>query len=270
MPHCCKLSALKKPCSCQEMLHRRFYPGPCDVICARGKAAKSHPGNIRYQTIVESYLDRYVKSMSKLQKMSIISEIVAEVRICSPNGGFVKKKEGRWYEVGDHFAREKVSQSLRDSLHAFYRSSCKSKTIRRSAIRRKETEKSDETVPRQNKIQHSSFVLSSISDTSAQPKAASHYRHSLGASSLVPESKHRGVPIVGANPKAQLTLFQQVGHDQCAVNKEQGIGSPPVSPSITESDLMVARILLAQAHQPVAVDHDDEANRVLARVKQKV
>lgn len=98
MPHCCKLSALKKECNCQEKLPEMFVPGNFDVICARGKQAKTHPGNVRYQQIVESYMDRYVSATSKLQKMSIISEIVTKVRFSSPNGGFVKLKDGRWYE----------------------------------------------------------------------------------------------------------------------------------------------------------------------------
>ena len=89
---------MKKPCKCQEKLPENFKPGPLDVICARGKQAKSHPGNIRYQKIIESYMDRYVSATSKLQKMSIISEIVAKVRFASPDGGFVKQKDGGWFE----------------------------------------------------------------------------------------------------------------------------------------------------------------------------
>jgi flagellar biosynthesis GTPase FlhF len=134
-----------------------FIPGPLDVICARGKAAKTHEGNQRYQDTIEHYIERYVKVHCKLQKMAIISEIVTLVRLKSPLGGFVKlKTDGRWYEVGDHFAREKVSQSLRDSLHALYRSSCRSKTVRRAMKRKQElvvanddeedpTNKNDET-----------------------------------------------------------------------------------------------------------------------------
>lgn len=89
---------MKKPCTCQEKLPPGFAPGPLDVICARGKQAKSHPGNIRYQKIIESYMDRYVAATSKLQKMSIISEVVTKIRFASPDGGFVKLKEGGWYE----------------------------------------------------------------------------------------------------------------------------------------------------------------------------
>lgn len=84
---------------------------------------------------MRSYMDRYTASESKLQKMVIISEIVTKVRVNSPDGGFVKLKGGRWYEVGDHFAREKCSQNLRDLCHTHYRSSCRSKAARRRALR---------------------------------------------------------------------------------------------------------------------------------------
>ena len=171
---------MKEQCYCQEKLPEDFTPGPSDVICSRGKAAKSHIGNVQYRKLVESYMERYVRSTAKLQKMAIIAEIVTKVRVRSPKGGFVKQKDdGRWYEgthhqqnsslfpdmmsrqdlttlrfllfchhyilVGDHFAREKVSQSLRDSLHVYYRSSCKSKTIRRAIRREKEASAKKDT-----------------------------------------------------------------------------------------------------------------------------
>ena len=38
---------------------------------------------------------------------------------------------GLWQEVGDHLAREKVGQIIRDALHSHYRSSAKAKKNRR-------------------------------------------------------------------------------------------------------------------------------------------
>jgi hypothetical protein len=46
-------------------------------------------------------------------------------------GSFCKFEQGAWFEVGDHFAREKVSAMFRDMLHTQYRSSAKAKTARR-------------------------------------------------------------------------------------------------------------------------------------------
>lgn len=109
-----------------------FSPGPHDVICARGKEAKNHEGNRRYTKMIESSLDRYAKLASKYEKTLVVSEIVEAVRRSSPDGGFVKKENGRWYEVGDHLAREKVGQNLRDRLSNLYKSSTKAKRKRRA------------------------------------------------------------------------------------------------------------------------------------------
>lgn len=48
----------------------------------------------------------YSISTSKVEKGAIVSTIVSTVRQNSPNGGFVKEIQGKWYEVGDHNARE--------------------------------------------------------------------------------------------------------------------------------------------------------------------
>jgi hypothetical protein len=110
-------------------LPRCLYLDP--VICARGSIARNHQGNRRYRAIVIQSLDRYSQATSKIEKSIIVSEIVEKVRGSSPNGGFVKNVDGFWYEVGDHLAREKVGQSIRDSLHDQYRSSTKAKKHRR-------------------------------------------------------------------------------------------------------------------------------------------
>ena len=109
-----------------------FSPGPYDVICShRGKKAKCHAGNIYFQQMVERQSERYSKAEGKLGKTLIVSEIIDTIRGKSPGGGFVKQENGKWYEVGDWSAREKVSQSLRDLLHGHYRSSASSKKRRR-------------------------------------------------------------------------------------------------------------------------------------------
>ena len=73
--------------------------------------------------MVDEALDKYV-GKQKLEKTLIICELVQRVREASPLGGFVKKdiNTGRYYEVGDHFAREKTSQAFRDALHERFKS----------------------------------------------------------------------------------------------------------------------------------------------------
>jgi len=112
-------------------LAENFVPGQYDVVCCRGNKARVHRGNVIFRNIIKDRLYDYSRAISKLGKSSIVKSIVDEIRKSSPKGGFVKEKNGRWYEVGDHLAREKVGQSLRDSLHFKYRSSSESKKRRR-------------------------------------------------------------------------------------------------------------------------------------------
>jgi hypothetical protein len=105
-------------------------PGRLDVICARGKNPKNHPGNVVYRQMVLDKLDEYSRTTSKQGKSLLVSQIVDTVRRSSPAGGFIKYQNGQWFEVGDHLAREKVGQAFRDSLHDKYTSSTKAKRQR--------------------------------------------------------------------------------------------------------------------------------------------
>lgn len=69
--------------------------------------------------------------MNKLEKTLIVSEIIESIQ-----GHFIKKdtKRGRFVVCPDQFTREKVSQSLRDSLSGQYRSSTAAKKQRRSKV----------------------------------------------------------------------------------------------------------------------------------------
>ena len=89
-----------------------YRPGRFDVICARGKEALKHTGNQRYRHLIDLYLEAYKDASNRQEKSRIVSSVVDSVRAASPDGGFVRQDEatGRWYEVGDHFAREKTGQ----------------------------------------------------------------------------------------------------------------------------------------------------------------
>jgi hypothetical protein len=56
-------------------------------------------------------MDDYANATIKFEKSMFVSLIVEGVRENSPSGGFVREESGRWYEVGDGAAREKVGQS---------------------------------------------------------------------------------------------------------------------------------------------------------------
>jgi hypothetical protein len=138
------------------ILPSSFVPGPHHVVCARGKAFWDHEGNQRYRAIVAAATPKYAQSNSKLDKSLIVSEIIQSLQLASGQHDccFVKKKlKGTWVQCSEHFAREKVSQSLRDGLEGQYRSSTKAKKRRRT----KASESINERVER---VIHSNVLVS--------------------------------------------------------------------------------------------------------------
>lgn len=129
-----------------------FQPGPYDVICAKGKAAREHEGNMFFRRIIKETLSAYGKADSRYKKSMIVSDVVDLIRSrsrgsqsssssadgssSSCGGGFVKRdgNDGLYYEVGDRLAREKVGQSFRDGLSDMYRSSARAKKRRQRIV----------------------------------------------------------------------------------------------------------------------------------------
>jgi hypothetical protein len=112
-----------------------YVPSPNDVLCGRGRKCYFHPGNVRFRDIVQSHLAKYSAATSKMEKGNIISIVYEEIQEQGDGGGFIKKDDnGRWYDVGEFLAREKVSQAFRDALHDKYKSSTTSKRKRRELM----------------------------------------------------------------------------------------------------------------------------------------
>lgn len=76
-----------------------------------------HPGNRRYRDIIDQNLDRYKAAENKNEKSNIVIEIVEEVRTDAA-AGFIRfcDDEQLWFEIGDDASREKVGQTLRETL----------------------------------------------------------------------------------------------------------------------------------------------------------
>jgi len=62
---------------------------------------------------------------TKSEKSQILIAVITEIRSGNPSGKFIKRdvKTKRWFDIGDALAKEKVSQSFRDSLATLYKSS---------------------------------------------------------------------------------------------------------------------------------------------------
>jgi hypothetical protein len=120
-----------------------FQPSDFSVVCGRGRDSFNHIGNRRFRILASMFIERYSRANSKAAKTVIVSEIIEVIR--QADGNFCKYKKGKWFEVADHHAREKVSALLRDLLHTQYRSSAKAKIARRKTakteIRKKKKQK---------------------------------------------------------------------------------------------------------------------------------
>jgi hypothetical protein len=114
-----------------------FEPSDSSVICGRGKVCSNHTGNHRLRLLASKFVKDYSQATRKLEKSAIVANIVAVIR--QGGGRFCKREKGEWFEVGDYYAREKVSALFRDKLHDRYLSSSKVKIARRRA-RAKQTE----------------------------------------------------------------------------------------------------------------------------------
>ena len=131
----CNSQQLKTP------LPSNFKPGTYDVICQKGKQAKRHPGNRRYRHLIDMCVKKYAMAETRIEKSTIVSEIVDAIYLSSPDGGFVRYQDGQWWEVGTPQAREKTGQLLRASCSTLndcgggtspqYRSTTRNKRLRR-------------------------------------------------------------------------------------------------------------------------------------------
>ena len=91
-----------------------------DVLCGRGAGANTHPGNIKFRTLIGEYQLSYLSS-KPLDKANIAKSIVAKI---TGNGGrFLRRSDVEgldgstisfWSDIGYKAAREKTCQALRE------------------------------------------------------------------------------------------------------------------------------------------------------------
>ena len=108
-----------------------LHPPQYSVIIGRGHVAKASTGNRRLDVLAMSILPRYAEATSKALKTEIVSELISTIRNACPVGAFIRYVNGRWWEVDESTAREKVGYCLRNLLHDRYSTSAKSKTAHR-------------------------------------------------------------------------------------------------------------------------------------------
>jgi hypothetical protein len=91
-------------------------PNRNDVLCGRGGAVNSHPGNVAFRGLVRQHRTAYfAASTRKSDKARIATEIIAQVH--SLPGRFLQQADGKthkWVEINEKRAKKKVGQAFRD------------------------------------------------------------------------------------------------------------------------------------------------------------
>ena len=98
-----------------------YSPGANDIICGRRtKQSQAHAGNIRFKDLIRSNIQNYQMASTMASKSLVIISIVDTIRDAANRGYLVKedKSTGRWIDIGDRHAREKVGFAIRDLIKA--------------------------------------------------------------------------------------------------------------------------------------------------------
>jgi hypothetical protein len=104
-----------------------------ELVQGRSRDCYESVGNRRLRLVCNSFLQQYLDAPGKLEKSRIVTQVMKIIRQNAPVGAFVTFENGRYYEVSERTAREKVGGFFRDSLPAEYRSSAKAKLARKKA-----------------------------------------------------------------------------------------------------------------------------------------
>jgi hypothetical protein len=211
------------PVNRQTILPIDFRPSAYDVICARGKAAWNHIGNRRYRVTIDLFFGKYKAANSKVAKSLLVMQIVDIFRENSPRGGFVKQdnKTGRWLEVGDAIAREKVGQSLRELLLQENPERYQEKRHRKASLKkaRRQSEKKHKAFPKASLVPGPGRPASEEKSKWAGPNSPCSSVSSIAFEDLVqsipdaPQQQQRlTIDAIRRNHQSALSLIDLMHH----------------------------------------------------------
>jgi len=86
-----------------------------DVYCGRDKRSHIHPGNKRFRKLITEHRESYQTAVLREEKTRITAQIIEIVH--KYGGRFMKsdEKSGKWFEVSEAYAHDKVSHALRSA-----------------------------------------------------------------------------------------------------------------------------------------------------------
>lgn len=161
-------------------------------------------GNKRFRGLIDDFAPKYVEATTKLEKTQVIATVIDRVRADSPNGGFIKKDfyTGRWYEIGNEKARDKVGHAIRKAAEELMKRKGLKKTSRTSVAKEAISEKAKASAshgkdsPKQ--------LRSPLSESAVSP-AGVGLRGSVLSEAAALEGMARGRTLIG-NPLTQSLM----------------------------------------------------------------
>jgi hypothetical protein len=111
----CKIQAAEPAAALRvlpEVLSEDYVLQPYDILSGRGRATFNSIGNRHFRVVLSLIFKRYKAAKRRKEKSILINSVVENIR--SNGGRFLHQKHGRWEEIGDQAAREKVAHALRD------------------------------------------------------------------------------------------------------------------------------------------------------------
>jgi hypothetical protein len=93
-----------------------FKPHDMDIVCGRGWANAHREGNQAFTEVIQANLHLYLKASSRIEKSTVVSEVLDRV-LCS-GARFLKedKVSQRWRYLTREEAHSKVGHSIRDMI----------------------------------------------------------------------------------------------------------------------------------------------------------
>jgi hypothetical protein len=129
----------------KTLLPENFTPSEYSVICGNKRAYFNSVGNSRFRVICKMHAEEYRTAQTKNEKSYVVSNVMKILRNACPVGSFVTLEKGRWWEVSDRTAREKVGTFFRDLCSPDYKSSSKNKIAQRKVNRKQSSSSLEES-----------------------------------------------------------------------------------------------------------------------------
>jgi len=131
-----KKSAPKSADKTKTSLPDDFEPSDHSVICGNKRQFFNSKGNRRFRVTCQKYVTEFTNALTKNDKSMVVTKVLDQIRSDCPVGAFVSFENGKWWEVSERAAREKIGTFFRDCAGETYRSSAKNKIAQRRTKRK--------------------------------------------------------------------------------------------------------------------------------------